>query len=110
MNQETIPRSLLESFILTVRRDLASASRWLEPASVVPAEKILAELEAILTDPQHRWISVADAARVTSKSEETIRRWCRNKTAPFRFRKRNSGEYEIWLPDLNRGEHETHAA
>lgn len=110
MCEDAIPKSLVRQFIDGVRQDLACAGRWLDPTHLLPAEKIVASLQTMLEDPVHRWVDVADAARLIGKSQETVRRQCRTDTAPFRFVKEASGRYAIWLPDLHTGERQEYVA
>jgi hypothetical protein len=110
MGSEVVPRSLLESFIDSLSRDAETVSRRRGEAEAMPLRSIIHDLRNLVDDPQNIWVGVTDASRRLRKSEETIRRWCRQGTAPFRFHKTSTGEYEIWLPDLNRGEARVHAA
>ena len=100
MTVEVLPRALLESFIAMLQHDSEAMARWHDEADAAPLRRVAAALQSLLEDPANVWASVADCARLLDKSEETIRRWCRNGTAPFRFHKREDGQYEIWLPDL----------
>ena len=100
MKAEVFPKSLLERFVATLHEHTAIMARWRGDDDVAPLRQVASELQALLDNPVHVWVSTAEAARIHRKSEETIRRWCREGRAPFRFCKREDGQYEIWLPDL----------
>lgn len=98
-----LPRALLESFVAMLHEHSDVMARWHHEAGAAPLRQVAADLQSLLDNPANVWASVAECARILNKSEETIRRWCRKNTAPFRFHKRDDGQYEIWLPDLLNG-------
>ncbi len=80
-----------------------AVERWQGQAAATPLQHVVAQIRAVLNDPVHQWVSIREAGRILGKSEETIRRWCRQDRGEFRFRQiEQSGRYEIWLADLTR--------
>jgi hypothetical protein len=104
MTQKTIPLSLLDQVILELERGLEETARWHGRTFTITLESVIGELRSLITNPVHQWVGTAEAARITGRSEETIRRRCRSDTASFRFyRDQASGRYLIWLADLAAG-------
>jgi len=103
MKAEVLPKALLESYVATLHEQSEVLAHWHGEECARPLRRFASELQALLDNPVHIWVSVAEAARIRGKSEETIRRWCRQGRAPFRCHKREDGQYEIWLPDLLNG-------
>ena len=100
MSDTTIPTLLLEQFITELEQAATATEKWLATDASFVLRKVSRELRGLLSNPIHQWVSVADAARLLQRSEETIRRWCRTGATDFTFRNDAQGRYWIWLPDL----------
>ena len=104
-HHELIPASLIYELANELSSGAQVARRWGGDHAGVTLSLVSNYLRAVLDNPVHCWVSTAEAARALGKSEETIRRWCRQNTSPFRFRRdEQSGRYEVWLADITKTE------
>lgn len=95
------PEPILRDFVSRLEKEAATVEKWSGPGGALVLRKVAGELQALLDNPVHRWLTVRETAQLLHKSEETIRRWCRLGTAPFQFRQdEDSGEYQIWMASV----------
>ena len=103
--QDLIPASLIYELVSELNWGAEAARRWGGDQAGLTLARVSDYLRAVLENPLHCWVTTSEAARVLGKSEETIRRWCRQNTTLFRFRRDElSGRYEVWLADLHKTE------
>lgn len=104
MSDATLPKLLIVQFLQQLEADACAMERWEAESAYRTLRSVSRALRDLLEHPAHCWVSVADAARILRRSEETIRRWCRSGTAPFRYERDDQGHYMIWLADLRKTE------